>query len=63
MGPTRASSFQSSSPLLTALIGWLLLNTSWKETRDVLIATAVGALLYLIGRAVQRSRQDRPATA
>ena len=49
--------------LALALIGWLLLNTSWKETRDVLIATAVGALLYLIGRAVQRSRQDRPATA
>lgn len=46
-----------------ALIAWLLLNTSWKETRDVLIATLVGALLYLIGRAVQRGRQDRPAPA
>lgn len=46
-----------------ALITWLLLNTSWKETRDVLIATAVGALLYLVGRAVQRGRENRPATA
>jgi amino acid transporter len=36
------------------LIGWLLLNTSWAETRDVLIATAVGALVYMVGRAVQR---------
>jgi len=43
------------------LIAWLLLNTSWAETRDVLIATLVGALLYLIGRAVQRKRAADPA--
>jgi hypothetical protein len=46
-----------------ALIGWLLLNTSWKETRDVLIATAVGALLYVIGRTVQRGGSDGASAA
>ncbi len=45
------------------LISWLLLNTSWRETRDVIIATVVGALLYLIGRAVQRQRAVDPAAA
>ena len=46
-----------------ALITWLLLNTSWNETRDVLIATLVGALLYVIGRVAQRERTaDTPAT-
>ncbi len=45
-----------------AMIGWLLLNTSWRETRDVLIATIVGALLYVIGRIAQRDHGTNHAT-
>jgi amino acid transporter len=39
-----------------ALIVWLLTGTSWKETRDVVIATIVGAGIYLIGRVVAARR-------
>jgi len=33
------------------LIAWLLSGTSGKETRDVLIAAAVGGVVYVVGRA------------
>ena len=36
------------------LIAWLLSGTSWKETRDVLLAAAVGAVIYVVGRASSR---------
>jgi APA family basic amino acid/polyamine antiporter len=32
------------------LIGWLLASSSWTETRDVAIWTAVGALVYAVGQ-------------
>lgn len=38
------------------LIVWLLTGTSWKETRDVVIATAVGAAIFVVGRAVAARR-------
>lgn len=46
MGPTRASGFQSSSPLLTALIGWLLLG------ERLGVAAWVGMALGVVGLAV-----------
>ncbi len=36
--------------IAVALIVWLLTGTSWAETRDVVIATVAGALLFLLGR-------------
>jgi amino acid transporter len=36
--------------LALALIGWLLVGSSWSETRDVVIALAVGALLLAIAK-------------
>jgi len=41
-----------------ALIVWLLTGTSWAETRDVVIATLVGAALYFVGR--RRAGTVRP---
>jgi basic amino acid/polyamine antiporter, APA family len=43
------------------LIAWLLSGTSWKETRDVLLAGAVGAVIYVVGRATSR-RTDAATT-
>jgi len=37
--------------LALALIAWLLVGSSWSETRDVVIAVAVGALLLAIAKA------------
>ncbi len=42
--------------LALGLIVWLLTGTSWAETRDVVIATIAGALVYLVGRAVTTRR-------
>jgi len=33
-----------------ALISWLIASTSWAESRDVIIMTSLGAVLYAIGR-------------
>ena len=38
------------------LIVWLLSGTSWSDTRDVTVATVVGALVFLAGRVVQSQR-------
>ena len=38
------------------LIVWLLSGTSWSDTRDVTVATVVGALVFLTGRFVQSRR-------
>ena len=37
---------------------WLLANSGWREARDVLIATGVGVIIYLVTRLAQR--RDRP---
>jgi amino acid transporter len=37
-----------------ALIAWLLASSSFAATRDVVILTVIGALLYAIGRRHQR---------
>lgn len=47
--------------LALALIAWLLTGSSWRETRDVVITVAVGALLLAIARrgaAPSRSLRD-----
>ena len=38
------------------LIVWLLSGTSWTETRDVIVVTAVGAVLFVAGRTMQGRR-------
>ena len=40
------------------LIVWLLSGTSWAETRDVIVVTAVGAVLFVAGRTMQGRRQS-----
>ncbi len=40
------------------LIVWLLSGTSWTETRDVIVVTAVGAVLFVAGRTMQGRRQS-----
>jgi basic amino acid/polyamine antiporter, APA family len=42
--------------LALGMIVWLLSGTSWTDTRDVLIATAAGAVVFLVGRAVSARR-------
>jgi APA family basic amino acid/polyamine antiporter len=34
---------------------WLLINSSWREARDVLIATAIGLVIYAVTRMGQRN--------
>jgi len=39
---------------------WLLSNSGWREARDVLIATGVGLIIYLVTRLAQRrDRRER----
>lgn len=58
-GPTRASGFQTSSPLITALLGWLLLGQQLSPL------ALTGIALGVVGLATTSlgSRQARTATA
>jgi amino acid transporter len=46
-----------------AMIAWLLASSSWMETRDVAIWTAVGALVYAFGhfRGITQAKVDNDA--
>lgn len=59
MGPTRASSFQTSSPLMTALIGWLLLGERFGPLGLVGMAMGVIGLALMSRGAVTQE----PASA
>jgi amino acid transporter len=39
---------------------WLLANSGWREARDVLIATGVGLIIYLVTRLAQRRDRREP---
>jgi basic amino acid/polyamine antiporter, APA family len=42
--------------LALGLIGWLLSGTSWTDTRDVVIATIAGAVVFVVGRVIAGPR-------
>jgi amino acid transporter len=46
--------------LALVLIAWLLVGSSWSETRDVVIAVAVGAVLLAIAKADRSPRRSPP---
>ena len=60
MGPTRASGFQSSSPLLTALIGWLLLGEQLGWAAWGGMALGVVGLALMSRRSVNRNPLSSP---
>jgi basic amino acid/polyamine antiporter, APA family len=36
------------------LCGWLLVNSGWREARDVAIATVIGLVIFLLTRLGQK---------
>lgn len=54
LGPARASSFQSASPLFTALMGWLLLGETFGAIALVGLAVGIAGLLAM-SRGAQRA--------
>lgn len=68
LGPTRASTFQTGSPLVTAVLGWLLLSEQLSMAAMIGIATTVAGLVVMgapakaagaAGRSVGAGKPDR----
>jgi len=57
----KVAAGRAVSGISLALCIWLLSNSSWRETRDIVVAASLGLLIYLVCRLRRDASDSKPA--